>query len=951
MMKLTIEHRYLLLLSLATILFGGCFAAPDNGFAPLHCNLETSIDSDDCLANAIGLSSLLSQQATTTTDTATLTIPCGMCVVVDITDGSTVTIPGGLNVVGRLHFPPEANGVLRTTAVFVQGLWSMEQPSDGNTVQVSLYGSGEKNLYPHDDTCCLNTNDFYSYDCSQCSNSEGIGRKPFVVAGGQLDIRVFDESCSSWSTLLEVDTDTMKSISVDSSFAKCLRPGDDLFVTSDSTNYESRELVTVDSVDTTTGKVILQETMPRVFPSVMGDNYPEHAVEVALLRRDVVFTAEDDEGEDWIGGHSIVYHTPTVVQTIVGVRFDNFGQEGILGRYPIHFHKSGDTSSLVSKNVIANSNQRCVFVHDTNGVTIDDNVAFETKGHCYATETGNEENNIFSYNLGASVKPLTKSNGQSDSVPGHGKGTSIFWIRNMKNTFIGNVAAGGDKTIGYWLEMKDKYSNQLHADAFRDNSAHSNFQGLITYQRGWLPSEKAYIKNFVTINNNEGCKHHITGNLVFQNAFFADNMIGVRYGAWNEGITFEDTRFVLTKAPWPGYIGISTSINSDPTRKEKTIALKNVAFQNYEGITAFEFYEDNRMDDNGMGDPLQAYNVTIETNGDEGAKPKLDDCSSKTRNWFLEDFDATLGPDSKGPGFLVRDHARTRAFLPPDGSCEALPYDDDEGCTAYCENVCLRLVRLAPAGRFVDTENYKDLKLTNVATGAYHSYPLQDDGFAAMVVLPPGQYDGEFLDEDGISLPVDEVEIQAFREPRCGDFVTESDFAFPHTVSPYISAGSNRKCPSKGRLFKYKDSDYSQNDGVEDCNRNCFNMPSCNYFSYSEDLAMCIACSLDDATDLSAHNGFEAYELALIKDDFGYELWRGDDGLNMKCPHKSNDRIVMETTETRKECYELCQDTAECGWFSWGEDQASSSDRGLCMLCRSDGNLEYHKHYNTYEMI
>lgn len=174
--------------------------------------------------------------------------------------------------------------------------------------------------------------------------------------------------------------------------------------------------------------------MPRVFPSEVGPGEPEFAAEVALLRRDVIFTADTDPDEDWIGGHSIVYHTPDVIQTIQGVQFENFGQEGVLGRYPIHFHKSGSTFSLVSKNVIINSNQRCVFIHDTDDVEIDDNVAFDTAGHCYATETGNERNNVFTNNLGAYTKKLTRSNGQSDSPGKTGGGTSTFWIRNMENT-------------------------------------------------------------------------------------------------------------------------------------------------------------------------------------------------------------------------------------------------------------------------------------------------------------------------------------------------------------------------------------------------------------------------------------------------------------------------------------------------------------------------------------
>ena len=165
--------RNFLLLLVAAFLISSSSASP--GFAPLACN--ANIESEEC----VPFSSVFSDS-----NPASLTIPCGKCVVMDYTDGSTVTVPGGLNVLGRLHFPPTANMVLRTTAVFVQGVWSMDTPADGNTVKVTLYGSEEQNFYPHSSCCESNgdINDVYGYDCP-CSVPEGIGKKPFVVAGGK----------------------------------------------------------------------------------------------------------------------------------------------------------------------------------------------------------------------------------------------------------------------------------------------------------------------------------------------------------------------------------------------------------------------------------------------------------------------------------------------------------------------------------------------------------------------------------------------------------------------------------------------------------------------------------------------------------------------------------------------------------------------------------------------
>jgi len=947
----------MLAFAVASHLPDGASAAPAADdpvlYGPLQCNLDASVDSDECLANAVGLSELLGEHDDDD-DASPLIVPCGTCVVVDYEDGSTVTVDGGLHVIGRLHFPPEASVVLRTTAVYVQGTWSMATPATGNAVTLSLYGTEEPSFVPF---------------------SSSIGTKPFVVAGGRLDIRAIDESCPSWTALLDMDPSSLDSLTVDPDFAGCLRPGDDLLLTSDTDDFDGHHTAVIDSVDAATGVVLLREPAARLLPSAAGPGEPEFAAEVALLRRDVVFVAETDPVDDRIGGHSIVWFTPGVVQTIEGVRFENFGQEGILGRYPIHFHKSGLTNSLVSKNVITRSNQRCVFIHDTDGVTIDDNVAFDTTGHCYATETGSERLNVFTRNLGAFTQKMTRSNGQSDSEGFELGQTATFWIRNMENTFVGNVAAGCDGS-GYWLEMKDKYTNQLSEESFRDNVAHSNHHGIVTYKKGWLPGEPAYWDDLRIYRNYEGFKFHITGNLTVRNALIADNENGVRYGVWNQGVTFEDTLFVGASADrqlrvgvtCPRYWdhGIKATMNMKPD-VHQNIALKNVTFSDYNcGARTIYVFDDGRQQDD-MGDPLRAHDVRF-VDTDESSRPKMDYCDeSEFDLWFMEDADGTMGPNGKGPGFFVRDNGIVDAFL-PENSCDPMPYGE-EGCAAFCEDVCLRLVHVAPSGRY-DPDLVLVLRLTESSTGAEADYPVDGgkDGDRAIAVLPAGDYAGEFFDaETGISVTVDDdVDVLTFAEPRCGDpFDGSTDVVFRNVAAPteaptfhptryhdmsYGPAIVDGKCPSDDRLVKNTDV-----DTLEGCHALCFGMPGCNFFSYWERKTMCITCSLDSASELSTDRDFVAHELTSIRDpssDFGYELWRGDKGIDEKCPMTGDDRLgKIEGLTDRKECYRLCNDTPGCGWFSWGEDHAESQNVGTCLLCSDDGNLEGHNGLYTYEMI
>ena len=118
--------------------------------------------------------------------------------------------------------------------------------------------------------------------------------------------------------------------------------------------------------------------------------YPDFAVEVALLDRKLVVKGEKETGDhEKIGGHLIVLHTPMVKQHLEGAMFVNFGQQTRLGRYPLHFHMSECVhGSTLAKNVIWKSNQRCIVVHGTHNLTLSENVAYDTRGHCFMLEDG-----------------------------------------------------------------------------------------------------------------------------------------------------------------------------------------------------------------------------------------------------------------------------------------------------------------------------------------------------------------------------------------------------------------------------------------------------------------------------------------------------------------------------------------------------------------------------------
>ena len=132
---------------------------------------------------------------------------------------------------------------------------------------------------------------------------------------------------------------------------------------SDSRSDSAHDVGTVETVDPVTGIITLSDAVNRANGFATTDTLtPKEAslaIEVAGLNRNVIFTAQSDDVINLThGGHMIIFHTsrPQIIQ---GVEFANMGQDGNLGRYPVHFHKCHESGgAVVSKNVVKGSSQR-----------------------------------------------------------------------------------------------------------------------------------------------------------------------------------------------------------------------------------------------------------------------------------------------------------------------------------------------------------------------------------------------------------------------------------------------------------------------------------------------------------------------------------------------------------------------------------------------------------------
>ena len=72
-------------------------------------------------------------------------------------------------------------------------------------------------------------------------------------------------------------------------------------------------------------------------------------------------------------------------------------------------------------------------MHGTNGVLIEDNVAFDTFGHCYMTEDGVEHSNSFLRNLGAHTKDASRLVSDASNRHESDDNSATFWMTNMEN--------------------------------------------------------------------------------------------------------------------------------------------------------------------------------------------------------------------------------------------------------------------------------------------------------------------------------------------------------------------------------------------------------------------------------------------------------------------------------------------------------------------------------------
>ena len=397
---------------------------------------------------------------------------------------------GGLSIDGKLSFSDNADLELSTEWIMVHG---------------ELAIGTEASPYTHKATITL-TDNVKGEDVMG-----GMGDRGIMLSGGTLNLH--GDRTNTWTKLAK--TAAAGSNAIEVLDATSWRAGDEIVLASTDFNPRQAERRTIASISGNT--ITLDQKLDYMHFGKITFGVDERG-EVALLTRNIKVQASVDAEQTFFGGH--IMAMPSSHMYVSGIELNRMGQNLTLARYPIHWHLVGDAKGQYIKNAaIHDTYNRCVTVHGTNFLRVENNVTYNTVGHCFFMEDGIEHDNEFVHNLAIQTKchtskPCVPTNlGASGELPfryedrqaGRQNGqqskdvllpsdntVSSYWITNPNNTYRDNVAAGSDEN-GFWMSLPEHPNGQFEGTEvskatwprnmsvreFKGNTAHSNYDAFM----------------------------------------------------------------------------------------------------------------------------------------------------------------------------------------------------------------------------------------------------------------------------------------------------------------------------------------------------------------------------------------------------------------------------------------------------------------------------------------
>ncbi|MDQ2638969.1 MAG: G8 domain-containing protein, partial [Pseudomonadota bacterium] len=426
-------------------------------------------------------------------------IPRGRQVILDVSPPALA----GLSIDGKLSFADNADLTLTTEWIMLHGELAI--------------GSEAR---PHTRKATITLTDTVKGE----EVMAGMGDRGIMISGGTLNLH--GNRTNAWTRLAKTAEAGATSIEVLN--AAQWKAGDEIVLA--STDYDARQAERRTITAIRGNKITLDRKLEFMHFGKITFGVDERG-EVGLLTRNIKIQASADAEQSFFGGH--IMAMPSSTMKVSGVELNRMGQNLTLARYPIHWHLVGDAKGQYIRNAaIHDTYNRCVTVHGTNYLQIENNVTYNNVGHCFFMEDGIEIGNQFVKNLAIQTKCHTskpcdptdltpfgsspdllnfKTTGQDSGevlIPSDNT-VSSYWITNPDNTYVGNVAAGSDAT-GFWFAFpdhptgafegtdvsKNTWPAQTKFREFKGNVAHSNVDSLMQ-DRGPLPNGRTRAYGYI----------------------------------------------------------------------------------------------------------------------------------------------------------------------------------------------------------------------------------------------------------------------------------------------------------------------------------------------------------------------------------------------------------------------------------------------------------------------
>jgi G8 domain-containing protein len=552
-----------------------------------------------------------------------VTIAAGKNVVLDVSPPAL----GGLTIEGKLSFANNADLELTTEWIMLHGELEIGTEAKPHTRKATI--TFTNNVKDEDITGTGGTND---------RSDRGI-----MVMGGTLNLH--GDRKNSWTKLAQ--TAAAGSTSIQVLNAAGWRAGDEIVLA--STDYDPRQAERRTITAIKGNAITLDKKLDYMHFGKITFDVDERG-EVGLLTRNIRLQASADAAEPpFYGGHVMAMGASKMF--VEGVEFQRMGQNLTLARYPIHWHLIGDAKGQYIRNAaIHDTYNRCVTVHGTNNLQVENNVTYNTVGHCFFLEDGIETGNQYIRNLAIQTKCHTskpcdptnlapfgssadglnfKTTGQDSKevlIPSDNT-VSSFWITNPDNTYRDNVAAGSDAT-GFWFAFpehptgkfegteisKATWPRRMKLREFKGNVSHSNFDSfmgdrapradgkfavggyvsLVNPADANSPLAESVVEDFTSYKNRNSGIWARGEMRLYKNLKMADNAIGFTQASGNFGQSAYTSRVVDSL-----FVGETENIGNPTTPAEKAYgrSLPQPAVADFP-IRAYEFYDYHHELDN-----------------------------------------------------------------------------------------------------------------------------------------------------------------------------------------------------------------------------------------------------------------------------------------------------------------------------------------------------------------